>query len=125
MIQFESPNIAAPPSAIVGVIAEEGTTLAAVSSTGATYLKYGDPLPEKPGDYILEHTLAMSDAIAKARALAQLLELRAQGATIVLISADEQLLECCADEIWWVRHGRLIARGDPAEVLREVPCACG
>src|SRR5205085_1151394 len=39
------------------------------------------------------------------------------GATIILISHDEALLESCVDEIWWIRDSQLVHRGDPREVL--------
>lgn len=116
MIEFTAPHLHAPDGSIVGVI-EIG-----VSSLHAGHVaRLGphDPLPDNPGNYILDHTLAQADAVAKARAVTRLIELRRAGATIVLISHDEALLENCADEIWWVRHGDPIARGDPSEVLAE------
>jgi lipopolysaccharide transport system ATP-binding protein len=77
----------------------------------------GDPMPDVPGNYILDHALSRSDAVAKSLAVARLLQLRREGATIALVSHDESLLESCADEIWWIREGELIARGGPSEVL--------
>src|SRR5207248_10930998 len=76
-----------------------------------------DALPEGPGNFILDHPLSRSDAVAKSLAISRLVDLRRAGATLVLISHDEPLLERCADEIWWLRDGALVARGDPAEVL--------
>ena len=76
-------------------------------------------MPETPGNFILDHALSRADAITKAKAVARMLELRRAGATFALISHEEPLLESCADEIWWVRGGELVARGDPAEVLAE------
>jgi lipopolysaccharide transport system ATP-binding protein len=46
-------------------------------------------------------------------------QLRRAGATFVLLTHDEPLLENCADEIWWLRDGTLIGRGDPVEVLAQ------
>jgi len=43
--------------------------------------------------------------------------LRQSGATILFTSNDEDLLLELADEIWWLKEGRLIGRGDPAEAL--------
>jgi lipopolysaccharide transport system ATP-binding protein len=71
----------------------------------------------KAGKYILENTLGTADAITKAKAIARMMESRGAGSTILLASHDEPLLEACADEIWWLRDGAMIARGDPAEVL--------
>ncbi len=61
--------------------------------------------------------LAGFDAIRKARTVSRLVQLRREGATFVLFTHDEPLLESCADEIWWLREGKLIARGHPAEIL--------
>jgi lipopolysaccharide transport system ATP-binding protein len=115
MIQFHSPAIVAPPSSVVGVLAEGACSLLA----DVARLTPGDPMPDTPGSYILDHTLAMSDAVTKTRAAGRLVQLRAAGSTIVLISSDEPLLESCADEIWWIRDEQLIARGDPAEVFAK------
>src|SRR5580692_7660987 len=116
MIEFTVPNLTAPDSSIIGVI-EEGP--ASLHSPGIGRLGPGDAMPEIPGNFILDHTLSRADAMAKAKAVARILELRRAGATIALISHEEPLLESCADEIWWVRGGELVARGDPAEVLAE------
>jgi lipopolysaccharide transport system ATP-binding protein len=115
MIQFPGTNLVAPSGAIIGVIAEGACTLKA----DAVRLGPGDAIPETPGNYILENTLAMADSLAKSRAAVRLLGLRGAGASIVLFSYDEPLLESCADEIWWIRDNEVIARGDPAEVLTQ------
>jgi lipopolysaccharide transport system ATP-binding protein len=116
MIEFTVPHLTAPDSSIIGVI-EEGP--ASLRSTGIVRLGPGDAIPETPGNFILDHALDRADAIAKAKAVARILELRRAGATVALISHEEPLLESCADEIWWMRGGELVARGDPAEVLAE------
>jgi homopolymeric O-antigen transport system ATP-binding protein len=99
MIEFSGLGLSAPDGSIIGVI-EEGR---AADWSG--------------GEFILNHTLATLDAVAKAREVSRLLAMRRGGATYVLISHDEPLLESCADEIWWLRDGKLVARGDPQEVL--------
>lgn len=116
MIEFTAPHATAPEGSIIGVIEVGAPSLHAA---GVTRFGPGDPLPDEPGNYILDHALSRSDAVAKLSAVTRLIELRRAGATIVLISHDEALLESCADEIWWIRHGDLIARGDPSEVLAE------
>lgn len=88
-----------------------------LDAPGVTKLRPGDALPERPGNFILDHALAQCDAVAKARAVARLLRLRRAGATIVLLSHDEALIESCADEIWWIRGTTPMARGDAADVL--------
>jgi lipopolysaccharide transport system ATP-binding protein len=117
MIEFTVPHLTAPDSSIIGVIEEEGGSLG--TSTYIARLGIGDGIPDVPGNYILEHALCRSSAVAKSLAVAQLLQLRRAGATIALVSHDEPLLEICADEIWWIREGDLVARGDPSEVLAQ------
>lgn len=116
MIEFKAPRITAPDGSIIGVI-ETGNR--SMHAAGVTRLAPGEPMPDRPGNYILDHTLSSSDAVAKSRAVSRLIELRRLGATIVLFSHDELLLESCADEIWWVRDGHLVSRGDPAELLAQ------
>lgn len=107
MIEFRPPDLIAPDGSIVGVI-EEGSGIIPAAS---------DTLPDRPGNYFLTHPFSKSDPVAKARGISRLLELRRAGSTFVIVSFDEALYERCADEIWWLRDGVLIARGDPAEIL--------
>jgi lipopolysaccharide transport system ATP-binding protein len=116
MIEFNALGATAPDGSIIGII-EEGP--AAVTGVTASWLREGDAIPDTPGNYVLEHALSRADAVTKAQAASRLLELRRAGATIALISHDERLLESCADEIWWIRDGSLVARGDPSEVLAQ------
>lgn len=114
MIEFKTPNLTAPDGSIIGVIEEGESRLAAA---GCRQLGPDDPLPGAPGNFVLVHSLAKADAATRARAISRLVELRRAGATFAIVSHDEALLESCADEIWWLRNGELVARGDPAEVL--------
>jgi len=100
MVQFQRPALTAPDGCIAGVILESGDLS-------------GD------SDAILRFPFAQDDAVTRARGISKLLEARRAGQTFVVITHDEPLLESCADEIWWIRDGELIARGDPAQVLPE------
>jgi lipopolysaccharide transport system ATP-binding protein len=106
MIEFKAPDLIAPDGSIIGVIQE-----------GSPCFSGSEDIPNAPGNYVVAHPFAKSDAITKARGISRLVELRRAGGTFVLITCDEALLEKCADEIWWLRDGTLIARGEPAEVL--------
>ncbi|HWE49769.1 MAG TPA: Wzt carbohydrate-binding domain-containing protein [Bryobacteraceae bacterium] len=105
MIEFTGLNLTAPDGCIVGVI-ENGSS--ALSSAAVA-----EP------NLILRHTLATLGSVEKSREVGRLLRLRRAGATIVIVSHDEILLESCADEIWWIENGVLEARGDPSEVLER------
>jgi lipopolysaccharide transport system ATP-binding protein len=106
MIEFKALQLTAPDGCIVGVLEE-----------GATASWANDPIPQVPGNAVLQYPLAKADAVTRALTISRFVALRRAGATLLLISHDETLLEQCADEIWWLRDGRLVARGDPAEVL--------
>lgn len=116
MIEFPELGLTAPDGSIIGVI-EEGTR--ADMTSDALRLGPEDGITWGLGSYLLDHALCKLDAVSKARAVSQLVQLRRAGATFVLPTHDEPLLESCADEIWWLRDGKLIARGDPHEVLTE------
>jgi lipopolysaccharide transport system ATP-binding protein len=115
MIEFESPSLTAPPGSIIGVILESGEA----PRGGGAPIGPDDPLPDRPGDFILRFPLSKSNAVNRARAISRLLELRRAGGTFVLITHDEPLLESCADEIWWLHDGSLVTRGEPREVLER------
>jgi|SRR5579863_2923204 len=117
MIEFAGLDLNAPDGSIIGIIEEGPESL--VAGPDVVRLGPGDSIPDIPGNYILDHTLSRSNAVSKSQAVARLVQLRREGATIVLISHDEALLESCADEIWWIRNGALIARGDPSDVLAQ------
>jgi|SRR5579863_83891 len=116
MFEFPVLKLAAPDGSIIGII-EEGTD--ELVTSGAVKVSPGGPIPDIPGNYVLDHALSRSGSVAKSQAVARLVELRRAGATIVLVSHDEALLESCADEVWWIRDGALAARGDPMEVLAQ------
>jgi hypothetical protein len=105
MIKFAGLNLTAPDGCIIGVI-ENGSSILAGSGV-------------REPNLFLDHPFSRSGSIEKSRETGRLLELRRAGATIVILSPDEILLESCADEIWWIERGVLIARGDPGEVLAK------
>jgi len=117
MIEFTALGLTAPDGSIIGVIQEGG--IDALAASVAPRLRPDDPIPDRPSNLILDHALAKLDAVSKARTVARLVQLRRAGAAFVLLTHDEPLLESCADEIWWLRDGKLIARGDPQEVLAQ------
>ena len=127
-------DVIAPDGAAIGIIGEDGAgksmllRLAAglvppqggAVAVGARrrFLGPADPLNFAPVDtLLLDHALATHDQLVRARAIMALDRLRQSGATILFTSHDEDLLLDLADEIWWLKEGRLIGRGDPAEAL--------
>lgn len=124
----------APNGALIGVIGENGSGKSALLrlaagldspvsgsvSAGKTrrYLGPADELNFAPVETLaIEHTFARQDAVAREQAAAALDRARREGATILLVSHEEPLLRRLCDEIWWLHGGKLVTRGDPAEIL--------
>lgn len=81
-------------------------------------LRAGDALDfTGAGLLLLDHALDARDSLARVQAATDLVQARRAGATALLLSHDEPLLLNLADEIWWLDRGRLVAKGDPREVL--------
>lgn len=66
---------------------------------------------------LLDHALAFQGAAMRARAGFGLEDLRRRGASILMATHEEPLLEAVCDEIWWLNGGALARTGDPREVL--------
>jgi len=105
MIDFPAFGLIAPDGSIIGVIEEGGVSDLADAAQAAN------------GEIIPHQELSKLDAVQKALTVSRLVQKRRAGATFVLLTHDEPLLESCADEIWWLRGEKLIARGHPAEIL--------
>ncbi len=128
-------NATAPDGAVIGVIGESGAgkgtllRLAAGTARPASgvveageprrFLGAGDAPDFSPAAVLaMEHTLARQDGFGRQRAAVALDRLRRAGTTVLLVSHEEALLLQLADEVWWLDHGKLAGRGDPAETLR-------
>jgi lipopolysaccharide transport system ATP-binding protein len=127
-------DAAAPDGVVIGIMGESGAgkgrllRLAAAfdrpdsGSIGlsgpARLLGPLDALDLSPVPVLLiDQTFAMQDALARERAAIALDGLRRGGATVLLVSHEEDLLGRLADEIWWLHDGRLAGRGDPGQML--------
>jgi lipopolysaccharide transport system ATP-binding protein len=111
MIRFQN-GLEAPDGSIIGVIVESG----AEPQSDAAVLGPLDAVPAA-GNALLRFPFSQTGALQKARGISRLVELRKSGSTLVLVSHDEDLLTRCADEIWWMRDGQLVRRGDPSETI--------
>jgi len=128
-------DAAAPDGAVIGIIGENGagkTRLldcaagvarpesGKVEASGPARLLGSedslDLVPEGTRVLLLNHTLARQDLLARERAAIILAQLRRAGATVLLVSHEEDLSRRLADEVWWLREGKLARRGDPGEV---------
>lgn len=66
---------------------------------------------------VIEHALSLQDAIVRGRTMVALERMRLAGSCILIGSHEVGLLRSVCTEIWWLRDGRLVASGDPVEVL--------
>jgi len=124
----------APDAAIIGVIGENGSgksrllrvtaglekaATGLVKASGEVkYLGPDDPLNLTPAPILLiDQTFARQDQVVRERAAVALDRIRRAGATVMLVSHEEDLVRRLCDEVWWLQGGRLAGRGDPAEML--------
>lgn len=88
-------------------------------------LQLGQPLDFSPVPLLaLDATLACQDPVVKAQSAIAIERMRRAGATVLMSSYDEPLLLRLADEIWWLRDGRIERRGDPREVMEAFRAHC-
>ena len=129
-------SVVAPPGAIIGVIGEKGSGVAellklaggsvqpqsgeVVAGPERRYVALGESLNLAPAAVIaLDHALATQDAVVRARTLTGLDRMRRAGATILLASHEDSLLELLCDEVWWLDGGHIAAKGDAKETLAK------
>ena len=129
-------SVVAPPAVIIGVIGEKGSGVVellklaggavqpqsgeVVAGPERRYVALGESLNLAPAAVIaLDHALATQDAVVRARTLTGLDRMRRAGATVLLASHEDSLLELLCDEVWWLDGGRIAAKGDAKETLAK------
>jgi ABC-type sulfate/molybdate transport systems ATPase subunit len=126
-------DAAAPDGAVIGILGEDGAGKGRLLRLAAGVERPAGGTVEAPAGKLLgpddaltlpavpllaiEHTFARRDAATRERAAIGLDRLRRSGTTVLLVSHEEELLRRLADEIWWLRDGKLAGRGDPGEML--------
>ncbi len=113
MIALKNLGLTAPDGCVIGILTDDPSRIDA----DAPRIGPGGTIPGNVPAVILDHTFSQTDAVGKLRAMSLLHSLRNANITLLLISHDEALLANIADELWVIRSGKLIERGDPAEVL--------
>jgi len=133
---LDNVSISAPDGAVIGILGEDGSGAASLLRLAARTYKpvHGDVEisgisqfigPTDPLEWsfanvlLLEHALALHDAVIRAQAMTAIERFRRRGSTVLILSHEENLLRELCDELWWIHEGRLAARGNPAVVLRE------
>lgn len=115
MIELKGLGLTAPDGCVIGILTDDATAIQA----DAPRIGPGETIPTDVPAVILDHTFSRTDALGKLRSASLINYLRNLNITLLLISHDEALLERVADELWVIRHGMLLERGDPAEVLTK------
>ncbi len=127
-------DASAPDGAVIGIIGEDGSGKGKLLRLAAgleqpesgtveappprRFLGISSSLQFGPvGLLAIEHTLAPHDYLVRERAAIAIDRLRRAGATILLVSHEEDLLRDLCDEVWWLLEGKLAGRGDPVEML--------
>jgi lipopolysaccharide transport system ATP-binding protein len=116
-IQFGGETHAVPRGAVVGVIGDQGVS-EMLQAAGGRFIGPGHELDLSPAPLIcLAYVLDLRDAVVRAQTEARFEELRRAGTSVLLASFHAPILRNSADEVWWVREGRVEQKGDPGEVL--------
>jgi lipopolysaccharide transport system ATP-binding protein len=106
LLHFAGEALNLPDGAFVGILSDDTNRvvelLAQITEPGVTRFAY---------------TLDLLDACARLELETELERLRRAGAVALVASHNEELLRVQADELWWVRDGRLVLRGSAEEVL--------
>lgn len=126
----------APKGAIIGVVGEKGSgtsdllrLMAGIAQPDAgevvgpgnrRFVGEAEPVSPAPVELLaIDHALGKYDALIRARTFVGLERLRKAGATVVITSNEEDMLERICDEIWWLNDGTVAAKGDPRDTLRK------
>jgi energy-coupling factor transporter ATP-binding protein EcfA2 len=129
-------GVAAPSQAIIGLIGEKGCGITELLRLAAglenpvsgeitgpldrRYVAAQEAVSPAPVELLaLDHPLDKYDAVVRARTIVGLGRLRRSGATILIASHQEDLLERLCDEVWWLHEGRIAAKGAPGETLNR------
>jgi rfaE bifunctional protein nucleotidyltransferase chain/domain len=70
-----------------------------------------------PDVLLIDEVLAVGDEAFTRKCLDKIGEFRRRGKTIVLVTHSLGLVEKMCDETLWLRHGRLVDKGDPRRVV--------
>ena len=109
-----------PDGVVIGVIGENGSGKGRLLRLAAGVELPASGVVERSGAepvVLFGETLASQDALEREKTAMAFDGLRRAGKTVFVVSHEEALLRRLADEVWWLKDGRLAARGDPEEVL--------
>src|ERR1022692_3213358 len=133
---LDNLDVIAPDGTLVGIIGENGSgkslllrlaagmatpTSGSIKASGEVrWLGPDDALNLAPAPVLLiDRTFGHQDLVVRERAAVALDRIRRAGATMLVVSHEEELIRRLADEVWWLHQGKLAGRGDPEEMLAK------
>jgi ABC-2 type transport system ATP-binding protein/lipopolysaccharide transport system ATP-binding protein len=73
----------------------------------------------KPEILMIDEVIAVGDEEFQRRCFDHIYKLRRQGVTIVIVSHAAATMEQMCDEVAWLDHGNLMAKGKPSKITRK------
>jgi teichoic acid transport system ATP-binding protein len=73
----------------------------------------------KPDILIIDEALSTGDARFKEKSLNRIKELRTEDRALILVSHALATIEDVCNEVIWLDKGRLMARGEPQEIINQ------
>ncbi len=105
---FNGNSVELPEGAILGIIGD--------TSHVAPFLQAAR---EHTDVTVLEYKLDREDDLDRLRSVAECERARRNGRTVLLASRSGEILNTLADELWWIRHGMVLLRGDVQDVRKQ------
>jgi ABC-type polysaccharide/polyol phosphate transport system ATPase subunit len=93
--------------------------LKALSSGMNARLAFAVATDEHPDILLLDEILSVGDENFRAKSATRLQALWSEHATILLVSHDLEYVATQCDRVLWLRHGHLVADGDPREIIPQ------
>ncbi len=93
--------------------------LKALSSGMNARLAFAVATDEHPDILLLDEVLAVGDQNFRGKSSARLQTLWTEHSTIVVVSHDLAFVHTQCNRVIWLRHGRVVADGDPAIIIPE------
>jgi ABC-type polysaccharide/polyol phosphate transport system ATPase subunit len=93
--------------------------LKALSSGMNARLAFAVATDEHPDVLLLDEVLSVGDLSFRAKSEARLRDLWGEHSTIVLVSHALDFVQSQCNRVLWLRQGRLVADGDPADIIAQ------
>jgi lipopolysaccharide transport system ATP-binding protein len=91
-----------------------------VYSTGMQMrLAFSIAIHADPDILLIDEVLAVGDMAFQHKCIDRVMQLKAAGCTIVVVSHDTGMAQTVCDEVLWLRAGRLEDQGDPRRVVAK------